>query len=165
MFLGFRRGIIAEILTLVGLVSAIFIAIFWYTELSLFLIKQFKWNQTLSNVLSFILIFLAVIIFFRLLENILSHITALLLLNWINNLGGAVFGLIRGTIIIGLILFLFNFIPLPLEIQYQIGQSTLAEFFLNGLVIVYTTLKEWLPGHFQFEVDFVKEIFFQNINT
>ncbi|MDI9596427.1 MAG: CvpA family protein, partial [Atribacterota bacterium] len=88
VFLGFKRGIIAEVLTLVGLIAAIFIAIFWYADLSSFLMKQFKWNQPLSHILSFILIFIAVIMTFRLFEYLLSHITALLLLNWINNLGG-----------------------------------------------------------------------------
>lgn len=165
VLLGFKRGIIAEILTLVGLISAIFISIFWYANLSMFLIKQFKWNQTLSNVLSFILIFIVVIIFFRLLEEVLTHITALLLLNWINNIGGALFGFIRGIIIVGLLLFLINFIPLPLEIEYQIRQSILAKFFFNGLIIVYNTLKEWLPAHFQFETDFLKERLYQNINV
>ena len=163
--MGFKRGIIAEILTLFGLISAIFIAIFWYADLSLFLIKQFKWNQALLNIISFILIFIAVIIFFRLLENLLSHITSLLLLNWVNNLGGALFGFIRGTIIVGLLLFLVNFFPLPLEIQYQIKQSVLAEHFLNGIIIVYNSLKEWLPGHFQFEIEFLKERFYQNISA
>ena len=165
VILGFKRGIIAEVLTLVGLISAIFISIFWYADLSIFLIKQFKWNQTLSNVLSFILIFIVVIIFFRLLENVLSHVTALLLLNWINNLGGALFGFIRGTIIIALLLFLLNFLPLPLEIEYQIRQSLLADYFINGLVVVYYSLKEWLPGHFQFEFDFLRERLVQNIRV
>jgi membrane protein required for colicin V production len=152
-------------LTLFGLISAIFIAIFWYADLSSFLIKQFKWNQALSNIVSFILIFVAVIIFFRLLESLLSHVTTLLLLNWINNLGGALFGLVRGTIIIGLLLFLINFFPLPLEIEYQIRQSILAEYFIDGLIFIYNSLKEWLPNHFQFEIEFIKERFYQNIQT
>lgn len=165
ILLGFKRGIIAEILTLFGLISAIFIAIFWYADLSSFLIKQLKWNQPLSNIVSFILIFIAVIIFFRLLENLLSHITSLLLLNWINNLGGALFGLVRGTIIIGLLLFLINFFPLPLEVEYQISQSILAEPFIDGLIFIYNSLREWLPNHFQFDIDFIKERFYQNISV
>lgn len=152
-------------MTLFGLISAIFIAIFWYADLSSFLIKQFKWNQPLSNILSFILIFVAVIIFFRLLESLLSHITTLLLLNWINNFGGALFGLLRGSIIVGLLLFLINFFPLPLEIEYQIRQSILAEYFIDGLISIYNSLKEWLPNHFQFEIEFIKERFYQNIQS
>lgn len=165
VLLGFKRGIISEILTLTGLISAIFISIFWYADLSMFLIKQFKWNQALSNILSFIIIFIAVIIFFRLLENVFSHVTSLLLLNWLNNLGGALFGFIRGTIIVGLLLFLLNFIPLPLEIENQIRQSIFAEHFINGLIVVYNSLKEWLPEHFQFEINFLKERLYQNINV
>lgn len=162
--MGLKRGIIAEILTLIGLISAIFIAIFWYSDLSIFLLKQFKWNETLSNIISFILIFIIVIIFFRMLENLLSHITALLLLNWINNLGGALFGFIRGSIIVGLLLFFIHFIPLPYEIEYQMGQSIFADYFLNGIIIVYNTLKEWLPAHFHLEINSLKEKLYQNVN-
>ncbi|MDD4764487.1 MAG: CvpA family protein [Atribacterota bacterium] len=158
VFLGFKRGIIAEVLTLVGLIAVIFIAIFWYADLSSFLMKQFKWNQPLSHILSFILIFIAVIMTFRLFEYLLSHITALLLLNWINNLGGALFGFIRGAIIVGLLLFIVNFIPLPLEINYQIKESIFAEFFLKGLIIVYNSLREWMPNHFQFDMESIKKI-------
>ena len=147
------------------MIAAIFIAIFWYADLSKFLIRQFKWNQSLTNIVSFVIIFIAVIIFFRLLENILSHITSLLLLNWINNLGGGLFGFLRGTIIVGLLLLLINFIPLPLEIRAQIEQSMLAEYFINGIIIIFNTLKEWLPSHFQFEIEFIKERLYQGTNV
>lgn len=164
MVIGFKRGIIAEILTLAGLIVAIFMAIFWYDDLSVFLIRQLKWNQSLSNVLSFILIFIAVIILFRLLENLLSHLTVLLLLNWINNLGGALFGFVRGSIIVGLLLFLLNYTPLPDEIEMQIGQSLLARFFLDGIIFCYHSIQEWLPENFQFEIDFLKERFYPHNN-
>jgi len=98
-----------------------------------------------------------VIIFFRVLENLLSHITSLLLLNWINNLGGALFGFIRGAIIIGLLLFFLNIISMPPEIENQINQSILAGYFLNGLVIVYNAIAEWLPGHFQLDINILQK--------
>jgi len=149
---------------LIGLVSAIFISIFWYHDLSVFLIKQFKWNQALSNILSFIIIFIVVILCFRILETILSRIVALLFLNWINNLGGSLFGFIRGAIIVSLLLFLVNFIPLPLEMRIQISDSILAKPLLDSLIITYNSIREWLPGHFQFETEFLREKLYQNIN-
>jgi len=162
--LGFKRGIIAEILTLLGLVAAIFVAIFWYADLSAFLIKQFKWNQTLSNVISFILIFILVIIVFRVLENILTRITALLLLNWVNNLGGALFGFMRGALIVSLLIFLINFIPLPLVVRAQFSESMLADILLDSLIVIYNSIREWLPEHFQFDFEILKERLFRNIN-
>jgi len=101
---------------------------------------------------------------FRLIEYLLSHITALLLLNWVNNLGGAVFGFLRGTIIVGLLLFIVNFFPLPLEIRIQIRESILAEFFLKAIIVIYTSLKEWMPNHFQFDIESLKKIIYTNID-
>lgn len=165
LFLGFKRGLIAELLTLIGLISAIFIAIFWYQNLSIFLLRQFKWNETLSSILSFIIIFIVIILCFRILETILSRITTFLLLNWINNLGGALFGFIRGAIIVSILLFLINFIPLPLQIRTQISESLLSKHLFNYLIIIYNSVREWLPKNFQFEVEFLRELYYQNISS
>ena len=92
------------------------------------------------------------------LETVLSRITDLLLLNWVNNLGGALFGFIRGAIIVSLLSFLLNFIPLPLEIRAQISESVLAKYLLNSLLIVYGHIREWLPANLQFEAEFLREL-------
>ncbi len=165
VFLGFKRGIIAELLTLIGLITAIFVSIFWYHNLSVFLIRQFKWNETLSNIISFIIIFLLVISCFRILENLLHRIVDLLFLSWINNLGGALFGFIRGAIIVSLLLSLANFIPLPLEMRIQLSDSVLAKYLLDSLVIIYSSLREWLPEHFQFDIEFLRENLYKNIGV
>ena len=163
VFLGFKRGVIAELLTLIGLISAIFVSIFWYHDLSVFLIRQFKWNEALSNIVSFIIIFLLVIFCFRILETLLNRIVDMLFLSWINNLGGALFGFIRGAIIVSLLLFLVNFIPLPLEIRVQLSDSVLAKYLLDSVMIIYNSLREWLPEHFQFEAEILKENLYKNI--
>ncbi|MDY0382384.1 MAG: CvpA family protein [Atribacterota bacterium] len=165
VFLGFKRGVIAELLTLIGLISAIFVSIFWYHDLSVFLIKQFKWNEALSNIISFIIIFLLVIFCFRILETLLNRIVDMLFLSWINNLGGVLFGFLRGAIIASLLLFLVNFIPLPLEIRIQLSDSVLAKYLLDGLIVIYNSLHEWLPEHFQFEAEILRENLFKNIGV
>nr|ADM95039.1 hypothetical protein [uncultured Atribacterota bacterium] len=95
---------------------------------------------------------------------ILSKITALLLLNWINNLGGALFGFIRGAIIVSVLLFLSNFIPLPKEVKIQMTDSQIARYLMNSIIIIYNSLEEWFPEHFQFEFEVLKEKLYQNIN-
>lgn len=164
MFLGFKRGIIAELLTLIGLFTAIFVSIFWYHDLGIILTRQFKWNESLSNIISFIIIFLIVVLGFRILETVLNKIVALLLLGWINNLGGILFGLIRGAVIVSLLLFLLNFIPLPVEIKIQLSNSVLAKHLIETLLVLYNSLKEWMPEHFQFEIEFLREILYKNIS-
>lgn len=163
VILGLKRGLIAEVLTILGLITAIFVAIFWYARLSEFIIRQLKWDHNVLNVISFILIFILIILLFRILENILNQITSLLLLGWIDNLGGALFGFIRGSLIIGLLLFILNFLPLPLEIHSQIYQSELVHLFLDGVINVYDFLKDWLPAHFQFDMNLIKEKFYTKI--
>ena len=87
----------------------------------------------------------------------------MLFLSWINNLGGVLFGFLRGAIIVSLLLSLVNFIPLPLEIRIQLSDSILAKYLLNGLMIIYNSLREWLPEHFQFEAKYLREYLYKNI--
>lgn len=87
----------------------------------------------------------------------------MLFLSWINNLGGVLFGFLRGAIIVSLLLFLVNFIPLPLEIRIQLSDSILAKYLLDGLMIIYNSLREWLPEHFQFEAKYLREYLYKNI--
>ena len=87
----------------------------------------------------------------------------MLFLSGINNLGGALFGFIRGAIIVSLLLFLVNFIPLPLEIRVQLSDSLLAKYLLDSVMIIYNSLREWLPEHFQFEAEILRENLYKNI--
>ncbi len=129
--------------------------------------KEFRIDRRLIyfTVFSFIIIFLLVIVLFRALEVILNRIVALLLLSWINNFGGVLFGFARGAIIVSLLLFLVNFIPMPLDIKIQLADSVLAKYLLDGLITIYNSLREWLPEHFQFEIEFLKENLYRNINN
>jgi uncharacterized membrane protein required for colicin V production len=89
----------------------------------------------------------------------------MLFLSWINNLGGVLFGFLRGAIIASLLLFLVNFIPLPLEIRIQLSDSVLAKYLLDGLIVIYNSVHEWLPEHFQFEAEILRENLFKNIGV
>jgi len=150
---GMRKGIIRSIINLIGIILAIFLSIFWFQELSQFLGKYITVNNEMLNIIAFILIFLSVCLIAKIAEILLKKLFSLLFISWIDHLGGALFGLIRGSLMIGIILIVLSLIPLPEFLQDQLKNSFFANRFAVMTTIVYNSFQDWLPSTFQFNVE------------
>ncbi len=73
--------------------------------------------------------------------------------SWIDGLGGALFGLTKGSLIVGILLVIITFIPLPVFLKEQLESSFLANRFAVMTTIVYDYLKDWLPLSIQFNTE------------
>ena len=163
MIIGIRRGIIRGIINLLGIVTAIFLAIFWCKEVGEYISLHFRLSRELADILSFILIFLVIYLIARIIEIFLKKIFSLLFVSWIDGLGGALFGLTRGSLIVGILLAIITFIPLPIFLKEQLENSFLANRFAVMTVIVYDFLKDWLPLSIQFNTEEFLEKFHLNL--
>jgi len=119
MIIGIRRGIIRGIINLIGVITAIFLAIFWFKEVGEFISSHSQISGEIANILGF----------------------------------AAVFGLIKGSLIVGILLVIISFIPLPVFLKEQLENSFLANRFAVMTTIVYDYLKDWLPLSFQFNTE------------
>ena len=114
-FLGLKRGFIKTLLPLVGLVLAVFLAGRFYVQLSGRL--SFIENPSLARVAAFAIIFFAVIVAVAILSSILRKIIQMLLLGWVDRLGGAVFGFAIGWVVCSVIVALLaRYVALPVEL-------------------------------------------------
>ena len=150
---GMRKGIIRGVINLIGIVLAIFLSIFWFQELGEYIGSYIQTSSEMANIIAFILIFLTVILFAKLAEILLKKLFSLLFISWIDHLGGALFGLVRGSIIIGIILIAISFIPLPVFLQEQLKNSFFANRFAVMTTVVYHSIKDWLPSTVQFNAE------------
>jgi len=153
MIIGIRRGIIRGIINLIGVITAIFLAIFWFKEVGEFISSHSQISGEIANILGFALIFLGIYLIVRIIEILFKKILSLLFISWIDGLGGAVFGLIKGSLIVGILLVIISFIPLPVFLKEQLENSFLANRFAVMTTIVYDYLKDWLPLSFQFNTE------------
>jgi len=153
MIIGIRRGIIRGIINLIGVITAIFLAIFWFKEVGEFISSHSQISGEIANILGFALIFLGIYLIVRIIEILFKKILSLLFVSWIDGLGGAVFGLIKGSLIVGILLVIISFIPLPVFLKEQLENSFLANRFAVMTTIVYDYLKDWLPLSFQFNTE------------
>lgn len=153
MVIGIRRGILRGIINLIGVITAIFLAIFWFKEVGEYISLHSQLSREIANILGFALIFLGIYLISRIIEMFLKKIFSLLFVSWIDGLGGALFGLTKGSLIVGILLVIIAFIPLPVFLKEQLENSFFANRFAIMTTIVYDYFKDWLPVSFQFNTE------------
>ncbi|MGE4192170.1 MAG: CvpA family protein [Pseudodesulfovibrio sp.] len=108
---GFFRGLVQEVLSLIAILLAFFLASRFDDVLAPYL-KAYIESDVTVGALSYTLIFVATLIVVWLLTKLLKSVLELSLLGWIDRTAGGVFGLLEGVLIcmVGL-LFLQTFAP------------------------------------------------------
>lgn len=96
---GLKNGLIIEFASLISFFVGIYIAVKFSSLLG---------ESKTAKVTAFVIILVLVILGIRLLAKVLSKIASTLFLGWLNQLGGAVFALIRMALFLGVILSLFQ---------------------------------------------------------
>ena len=138
-FLGLRIGIIKAALSLAGLIVGIILAGHYYVPLSEQL--TFIPQAGVAEVVAFAIILIGVMIVAGVLARLLKWVVSVVMLGWVNHLGGAVFGLVLGAILCGTLLAIWvNF----LGIAEAVSQSSLAIILLDRFPAVLALL----PGEF-----------------
>lgn len=105
VWFGFWNGLIRTLGGILGLILSVFIAGQWYEVVALKLLPFLSDNLSLARLLSFILIFVITQFIVISLLKVINKIFSLPVLNILNRLGGAIFGLIEGGLILGLALY------------------------------------------------------------
>ena len=104
-FIVLKIGLIKEVLSLAGLIVGVILAGCFYVPLSEQL--TFIPQATVAKVVAFAIILIGVMIIAGVLAMVLKWITSVIMLGWVNRIGGAVFGLVLGAILCGAVLALW----------------------------------------------------------
>ncbi len=100
--LGFKTGLIKAVLSLVGVIVGVILAGRFYAPLSQIL--TFIPQETVAKIVAFAIILIGVMVAASVLARLLKWVTSMMMLGWVNRLGGAVFGLLVGAITCGALL-------------------------------------------------------------
>ena len=128
--LGFARGLIRTLLSIIGTIVGILLASYFYKQLGDIL--TFISNRDVADIVAFIVILLASMGIAALIALVLRSIIKAIMLGWVDRLGGTVLGLILGALAVSAIL--------AIIVKYTstsiITDSKLAGFFLDKFPIV-----------------------------
>ncbi len=138
VFLGFYRGIIKEVFSILSIFLGYIVASQRYKVLYPFFHTIFK-NSTIASAASFITVFFLFIICFMFIVLILRKGVKAVGLSPVDRVFGAIFGLIKGSLIVAIILFfLLTFFP---NSKKTIDRSPIAK----NAVMLAKTISKILP--------------------
>jgi membrane protein required for colicin V production len=144
MFRGFRRGFIIEVCTLMALILGVYGAATFGDMGADYLVEQFNTEAQLSTVLSFAILFIAIVILVFLFGKMLEGVVKLVALGLVNKLFGLLFGLAKFLLIVSALLYIWNGFPLTAKVipaEWK-AQSYLFEPLSELAPAVYPVLKE-----------------------
>ncbi len=136
-FSGLRTGLIKAIFTLAGVIVGIILAGRLYVPLSAQL--TFIPQDNIARIVAFIIILGVVMVVAGVLASVLRWIASLVMLGWVNRLGGAIAGFIFGAFVCGALLSIWVKF---LGISTPIAGSELAILLLNRLPLALALLPE-----------------------
>ncbi len=143
----FRAGLIREVVTLASVVVGVVIAGIFYDDLARDVLTFIDDRKT-ALVVGFIVLLGAVYLAGQLVAVMLKQAAALLFLGWADHAGGALFGLIKGLIVVEVLLILLVTFP-RLGLKGDIDGSALASVFLDAAPLLLLVL----PNEFERAVD------------
>ena len=135
--IGLRIGIIKAILSLVGVIVGVILAGRFHAVLAEQL--TFIPQENLARIAAFAIILIGVMVFAGVLATVLKWLASIVMLGWVNRLGGAVFGFVLGAIFCSALLAIWvKFLGLV----GPIAGSGLANLLLDNFPLVLALLPE-----------------------
>lgn len=137
-FIGLRKGLIKAALSFAGLLIGVALAGYCYQPVS----KLFGFipNENIAYILAFILILVLVMVAAFFLARLLKSVIKVVMLGWVDNVGGAVLGFLSGFILLSAILATW--------VKF-FGSELIINSFLGKVMLDYFPLiLGLLPGEF-----------------
>ncbi|MGH7799236.1 MAG: CvpA family protein [Thermodesulfobacteriota bacterium] len=152
-FLGLKRGLIKEIISIFAIIGGILAAVLFYPYLGEVLIKtSFIKSKSIASICGFLLIMFFTFVVINLIGYVLNKIVGTLNLNWFNRICGGFFGAIKGVIISFLIIAGLGFFLSEKDPPFK--NSIFVPYIKESLSI----LKEIIPDEFDENLQKAKKL-------
>ncbi len=142
----FSAGLIRELVTLVSAVVGVVVAGLFYDDLARDVLV-FIDNKNTASIVAFLVLLGAIYLAGQLIAIMLTQVAAVLLLGWADRLGGALFGLLKGLVVVEVLL--IAFVTFDVGLDDAIEDSGLASVFLDAASVLLIIL----PDDFERAVD------------
>lgn len=106
MISGYRKGIIISLASIAALILGIYAAVYFSNYLDATLMEHMHPSRTWLPIISFAITFLLVVIAILIIAKLAEKVVDVVGMGFLNHLGGAVLGLVKGVILISILLFI-----------------------------------------------------------
>ena len=132
------RGAVREVLAIAGWLAAFYVAKTYASQLVPLLPQDIP-TESLKILAAFVILLLGVLLIASLLSIALSSLIQKIGLNWLNRFVGALFGFLRGLLIVCVLVFLAGLTNLPKDSRWANAM------FSSPLELLVKTMLPWLP--------------------
>ncbi|BCM24888.1 CvpA family protein [Methyloradius palustris] len=139
ILLSMMRGFIREILALAGWIAAFYIARTYTLQFAELLPSSIP-SESLRFLAAFVILFLAALLVCSLLAIGLSQLFKTIGLSWLDRGLGAVFGIARGIVIVGVLVLLAGLTSVPRDIRWRNAM------FSAPLEAMAVSILPWFPN-------------------
>ena len=148
---GAKRGLIRQALDILGIILAFLGAFYLAHYVAGYLEDSIALQYTISLILSAVAIFIAIMIFFKVTGAFLKKVAEIALLGPLDRVGGGLFGLFKGVLLVSLLLIIALNIPLPDQYKQQIRDRPLAIGIYPVLPSVFDFVFSHSPSDLYFD--------------
>lgn len=141
---GLRQGLVRQVLGLAGLVAAVVLAFQYYEKVGTFLLDYFVVSRAVANILGFAAVCVGVGLAVTIAEWIWGRLVRYTPVSWLDAVGGALFGLVKGAVIVAVVILVLYALPVK-GLREIIDSSSVAREFLDASPIIYGKIEEILP--------------------
>ena len=138
VLLSLMRGVVREVIGLVGWVIAVLAARAYAVDIAMMLPASIP-NQGLRMVAAFAMVFLGILLIASLLAIAVSELFKQVGLGWLDRGLGGLFGFARGLLIVGVLVLLGGMTSLPQDVRWRNAM------FSAPLEAMVLSVKPWLP--------------------
>jgi membrane protein required for colicin V production len=129
IIIGARRGVFSGLMGIIGLTAGVIFSINYSEQITAKFLSHMRVSTVMVVFMAFIVVFVMVYVGIKLLGYFFYKFASLKPLGRVDAVGGAILGIFQGWIVLGVMLFLLIFLPLPDSFVAKLDSS----FFAPGM--------------------------------
>ncbi len=148
---GLRRGLIRQVLDIVGIIFAFVGAFYLAHYLAGYLEQSIEITYSISLVIAAVVIFIGILLIFHALGILFKKMAEITLFGSVDRVGGGLFGAFKGVLLVSLLLVIAFNIPLPDKAQRELRTRPLSTAIYPVLPSLFDFTFSLLPSKLDFD--------------
>jgi len=144
--MGYRVGIVRRLVECAGLIASILLAMKFAALVNPHIVDATGLAQRPALIASWVLLLLVGLLLTRLLAAVVRKVVRATILGWLDRWGGAVLGLVMGTLLASSILIAVSHVPGGQAIQATFDEDAVGRFVFDAAPRLYQQAQRWVGG-------------------
>lgn len=153
-FMGFQKGLLRSLASLIGLVAGVYGAMFFSGYIEVYLVRWFNWSEDINRIAAFLITFFIIMFVFALLGRVLTKAANFMMMGLFNKLFGAIFNVLKFAFLLSVI---FMFVNASEDYGILNQQERDSSLLYGPVALLAPAILPEIEKHVdEFDIDFIK---------